>query len=347
MHSEELRNLARFHRSLNKSYGDISNILNISRYQVINLIKYKKKVLKSKRGPKFQLNKKTKLQIRRFINKEALDCNKVTCNRIISEVGLHVSRRVVNNYLLHQDYKYAKQAQTISLSKNHKALRLKMVSLWIERNIIWEEVIFSDEKRFTLDGPDNWLVVECFLKFNMYFKCLYCRFSYVPKNVHINRQRRHSQGGGLMVWGMVMPNGLITVKEVQNKFNAGKYLELLTYFTVPIINLNYKNYHFVQDNCSVHTAGIISSFMMTKNIKTIDWPSKSPDLNIMENIWKILSDEVYSHVQPVDTKDLRQKIMQSVRKVNEEKRHIVKGLYDTFRRRLVTVIKTKGNLCCE
>ena len=47
---------------------------------------------------------------------------------------------------------------------------------------------FSDEKRFCHDGTDNWC-------------------SFVPKNVVLHRNKRQNGFRGIMVWGMVFPNG--------------------------------------------------------------------------------------------------------------------------------------------
>jgi len=42
------------------------------------------------------------------------------------------------------------------LSKKHKEFRLKLITWWITENHHWENTVFSDKKRFSLDGPDDW-----------------------------------------------------------------------------------------------------------------------------------------------------------------------------------------------
>jgi len=161
-----------------------------------------------------------------------------------------------------------------------------------------------------------------------------------------NRVKRQCHGGGLMVWGMLMPNGLIAVKLLEGKQNAAKYVATIKLFCVPIMNLNIQTkIYLVQDNCSIHVAKQSQEFFKTQNFEVIEWPSRSPDINLMENIWKMLSDIVYSDNQPKNTKELKEKIFEAVDVINTENRDISRNLYYTFRERLTKVLVAKGDLC--
>ena len=95
------------------------------------------------------------------------------------------------------------------------------ITKWIEDQHCWELTAFSDEKRFSLDRPDDWR-------------------SYIRKSQKLNRNMRQCGGGSILVWILVLPSGLLGYRIVEDNLNSDKYIELLQITAVPIMKLNYR-----------------------------------------------------------------------------------------------------------
>lgn len=148
-----------------------------------------------------------------------------------------------------------------------------------------------------------------------------------------------------MIWGMVMPNGLIAAREISGNLNSEKYIELLNSFVVPCMKLNCKpNFNFVQDNCPSHVAQKSMHYLKNQSFQVLKWPARSPDINIMENIWKMMTDIIYQGLQPQNKAELRKNIQDSISLLNSTRNSSILGLYRNFRPRLTNVLLKRGNL---
>jgi len=103
----------------------------------------------------------------------------------------------------------------------------------------WQSVIFSDEKKFCLDGSYG---------FNYYFHDL--------RKEELIPCKRQNGGGNLMVWGSFGWNNKSNLVFIDGKINSAGYTNILDdkYFRYMLLHLANDNYISQQDNVSIHVS---------------------------------------------------------------------------------------------
>lgn len=192
----------------------------------------------------------------------------------------------------------------------------------VSRN--WSKVVFSDEKKFNLDGPDG---------YNYYFHDLR------KENMFLNRH--HSRQGGVMVWGAISYYGALELVIVSNKMTGVSYKALLE-AAFPAIKELFGPipWIFQQDNAPIHNSRGVKEWIASESIQILPWPPYSPDLNIIENVWGWLVREIYrGGKQYQDNQELIAAIKASWAKISL---NYLKSLYDSLKNRIFEVISNGG-----
>lgn len=261
---------------------------------------------------------------RRAILKEASN-SPLSVSKIKAKAGVSASQVTVYRVIKSAPHLKLKRLQKKPpLDRKRKEQRLEFARLHQTWDDEWKKVIFSDEKKFNLDGPDG---------FQHYFHDL--------RKSELFLNRNHSRQGGVMVWGGVTSNGVLALNFQTARMNAQSYLNILeTALPEAKEVLEDETFIFQHDNAPIHTARVVKCYLEDKNVSVLNWPPYSPDLNIMENLWGWLSRQIYSGGKQYDNVP---ELINAIKNAwNEVPASLLSSLFSSMKRRIFEVISKNG-----
>ena len=200
------------------------------------------------------------------------------CNRFLSAQSTvqalpgnqRISRQTVRNRIHGAGLRASRPYQGNVLTRRHRQARMLWANqhqAWTLRNH-WRHVWFSDESRFLLQRHGR------------------------RRRVYRRRGERYAApcvdeapphgGGGVTVWGAISNTGRSQLVPVQGNLTAAQYIQdILQPHVLPLMGT--LGAVFQQDNARPHTARITVAYFNNQNIRTLPWPSLSPDLSPIEH----------------------------------------------------------------
>ena len=111
-------------------------------------------------------------------------------------------------------------------------------------------------------------------------------------------------------------------------------------FIEPEMNASEVPLIFQQDNAPAHTAKVVKEYFALKDIKSLDWPPQSPDLNPIENLWAIIKHKLYENITFPKN---RNELIERVQKIwGELSLELAENLADSPLNRYKEVVKRRG-----
>lgn len=261
---------------------------------------------------------------RRAILREASNSASTTA-KIKAKTGVHASLDTIRRVIKTAGYiKRKKLKKKPPLDAKRKKKRLDFAKQHMTWNQQWGNVVFTDEKKFNMDGPDG---------FQYYFHDLRKEERVLSRN--------HSRQGGVMVWGGITSLGVLKLSFQSAKMNSDRYIQILE-SALPEAEQLFGGLSFVyqQDNAPIHTAKKVKQWFSSKNVEILSWPPYSPDLNIMENLWGLVSRKVYEGGKQYDQKThLINAISEAWHGISDS---ILASLYASMQNRIFEVISKNG-----
>ena len=246
--------------------------------------------------------------------------------RLRHATGARISHKTARNRHRSARLRARRPYKGIPLTARHRIARLNWArqhSRWVRRQ--WRRIVFTDESKFNLDGPDGRIRV-------------WRRRGERLDPANVMEFDRYG-GGGVMIWGGISYAGKTDLITTHGNLNAVRYCnQIVVPGIVPYIQ-NGNADVLQQDNARCHIARHTRNVLAAHNINTLDWPAKSPDLSPVEHMWDYLGRKVNSRNDVNNVNDLERALHEEWARAPLQ---FVRRLINSMRRRCLAVVHAQA-----
>lgn len=99
----------------------------------------------------------------------------------------------------------------------------------------------------------------------------------------------------IIVWSIISGKGTGRLYIFKGMMRQDQNIEVLKTKMLPQVQEWFSNgdYVFMHDSAPCHTAKKVKIFLGEKNVKVLEWPGNSPDLNPIENLTELMKREIF------------------------------------------------------
>ncbi|GFV34947.1 transposable element Tcb2 transposase, partial [Trichonephila clavipes] len=213
-------------------------------------------------------------------------------NQFLAASEKQISRKTVARRLRGGGLCARRPVVCIPLTRQHRTTRFQWCREhhnWTEQD--WACLLFSDESRFSLSSD-----------------CRRQRIwrqsgtAYRPENI---QEKDRYPTCSIMVWAGIMINGRTRLHVVENGTMTGqRYIdEVLLPHVRHFPGAVGDKFVFMDDNATWHRTLAVQDCLDSEGIQRLVWPARSPDLNLIENVWDALGRQVAGRNYPPTNKN--------------------------------------------